>query len=173
MNKGRIHGKIKFFWRTSWNSIKSNNELRWEIRNFNIFGKRTQIQIHLIKNFLIWIKICGEIKEQKKDRKSIAKREKSEIKSKINLIYESKLQSNDTGWKIRRKTHNLTQDSTWNDPIDREIKTFSFCDFEDDSWHSWGKFSLIFWRNLTFNYFLNAEMSLQVKGRKRFKDSHV
>ena len=48
------------------------------------------------KNHSIWIKIRGEIKEQKLDRKSIANRERSEIKSKVNLIYNFKLQSNDT-----------------------------------------------------------------------------
>ena len=61
------------------------------------------------KNHSISIKICKEIKEQKLDGKLITKREKSEIKYKINLIYDSKLQSNDTGQNIRRKAHNLTR----------------------------------------------------------------
>ena len=42
------------------------------------------------------------------DRKSIVKREKIKIKYKINLIYDSKLQSNDRKQKIRRNTHNIT-----------------------------------------------------------------
>ena len=124
MNKGRIHREWKYFQRTLWKLIKSNTELRWEIRDFYRFRKRTQRRIHRIKNHSIWIKIHGEIKRQKSDRKSIIKREKSKIKSKINLIYNSKLKLNDTWQKIRRKTHNLTHDSTWNDPIDRRIKAF-------------------------------------------------
>ena len=50
VNKGQIHGEIrdrKIF----WNSIKSNDELRWEIRENNIFGKRTQKRIHGITRF--------------------------------------------------------------------------------------------------------------------------
>ena len=53
-----------------------------------------------------------------------ANREKFEIKSKINIIYDSKLQSNDARQKIKRKTHNLTRDSDRNDPIERRIKGF-------------------------------------------------
>ena len=75
--------------------IRSNRTMNLG-EKFDRFGKRTQRQIQKIKNYTIWIKICGEIREQKLDRKSIAKREKSEIKYKINLIYDSKLQSNDT-----------------------------------------------------------------------------
>ena len=36
------------------------------------------------------------------------RREKTEIKSKINLIYDSKVKDNDTGQKIRSKIYNLT-----------------------------------------------------------------
>ena len=39
------------------------------------------------------------------------KRDKFKIKYKVNLIYDSTLQSNDTRWKIRRKSHNLTKDN--------------------------------------------------------------
>ena len=59
--------------------------------DFNRFRKRTQRQIHRIKNHSIWMKIRGEIKERIRWKFSNAKREKSEIKSKINLIYDSKL----------------------------------------------------------------------------------
>ena len=59
--------------------------------DFDRFGKRTKKRIHEIKNHSIWINIRREIKEQKLDRKSIAKREKFEIKSKVNQIYDSKL----------------------------------------------------------------------------------
>ena len=34
VNKGRIHGKLGNFERYLWNSIKSDNELSLEIRNF-------------------------------------------------------------------------------------------------------------------------------------------
>ena len=48
--------------------------------DFSRYGKRTPRKIHIIKNHLIWIKILGEIKEQKLGRKSIVKREKTELK---------------------------------------------------------------------------------------------
>ena len=88
---GWIHGELRYFLDILWNSMKSNYELGYEIRDFDRFGKITQRRIHGIKNNLIWIKIRGDIKEQKLDRKSITKREKCEIKSKINLICDSKL----------------------------------------------------------------------------------
>ena len=110
------------------------------------------------------------MKEQKSYRKSIVKREKYKIKYKINLIYDSKLQSNDAGQNIRRKTHNLTQDSARNDPIDRQIKGFSICNFEDDCHHSRGELSLFFQRNLSFNHSLDTEMSLEEEKSQRFKD---
>ena len=63
------------------------------------------------------------------------KLKKFEIKPKINLIYDSKLQFNDAERKVRRKTHHLTRDSDRNDPINCRIKGFSFRDFEDDHRH--------------------------------------
>ena len=39
------------------------------------------------------------------------------MKIKINLIYDSKLKSNVRGRYIRMKKHNLTQNSSQNDPI--------------------------------------------------------
>ena len=74
--------------------------------------------------------------------------------------------------RIKRKTHNLTRDSARNDPIGRQIKGFSFCDFKDDRQHLRGKFSLFFRKNLTFNHSLDVEMSLE-KENKRFKDWDV
>ena len=71
------------------------------------------------------------------------------------------------------KTHNLTRDSDQNDPIDRQIKDFSFRDFKDDRRHSRGKFSLLFRQNLTFNHSINAKMSLEAIGSKRFNDGGV
>ena len=69
---------------------------------------RTPRRIHGIKNHSIWIKICGEIKEQKLDRKSIMRIEKTENLSKVQLIYESNLKDDHKRQKIRRKTHNPT-----------------------------------------------------------------
>ena len=96
------------------------------------------------KNHSIWIKIHVEIKEQKLGRNSIVRREKTEITSKINLIYDLKLKDNDTRQKIRMKTHNVTQSRAQIDPIDRQIKGFFFRNFEDEIRHSIGNFSLFF-----------------------------
>ena len=41
VNKCRIHGEIREFLRYSSNSIKSDDELRLEIRDFSKFGKKT------------------------------------------------------------------------------------------------------------------------------------
>ena len=64
------------------------------------------------------------------------KREKTEIISKIRLIYNLKLKYDVIRRKIKRKTRFLTQDSARNDPIDFRIKGFSFHDFEDSRRHS-------------------------------------
>ena len=53
---------------------------------------------------------------------SLTKREKVMKLSKIYLIYESKLKSNDIGQRIRRKTCNTTQNCAQNDPINHRIK---------------------------------------------------
>ena len=47
----------------------------------------------------------------------ISKREKMTQFYKIKLINASLLKSNVIGWKIRKKTHNLTQNHAQNDPI--------------------------------------------------------
>ena len=67
VNKGQFHRELRYFWGISWNSIKSDEELRWEIKDFDIFIKITQI--HGIKNYKICIKIPEEINEQKLDWK--------------------------------------------------------------------------------------------------------
>ena len=87
--------------------------------------------------------IRGDIKEQKLDRKSIAKREKFKIKSKIILIYDSNYNLMIHEERLAIK-HNLTQANDLNDPIDRRIKGFSFHNFKDDRQHSRGEFSLLF-----------------------------
>ena len=52
------------------------------------------------------------------------KRDKTKIKSKINLIYDSKMKFDVIGREIRRKIQILTQDSAQNDPIDCQIRGF-------------------------------------------------
>ena len=55
----------------------------------------------------------------------------TKIKTEIELNYDPKLQIDDIWRKIRGKTCNLTQDSDRNDPINRRIQCFLFCDFEN------------------------------------------
>ena len=64
MNKGRIHGDLGKILRYSWNLIKSNDKMSWELRDFSIFQKKTSRQIQKVKNYSIWICIGGTIKEQ-------------------------------------------------------------------------------------------------------------
>ena len=47
-------------------------------------------------------------------------------------------------WKIKRKTHNLTQIRALIDSIDHRNRGFSFYDFEDKIRHSRDDFSLFF-----------------------------
>ena len=68
MNKGRIQGELRYFWGILWNLTKSNDEMRWEIRDFDIIGKKTWRRIHGIKNNWIWIKIRGEIDVRIKEK---------------------------------------------------------------------------------------------------------
>ena len=60
---------------------------------------------------------------------------KTKIRIKINLIYDLKLKYNVIGREIRRKTQIVTRDSAQIDPIACHIKSFSFCEFEDDYQH--------------------------------------
>ena len=57
VNKGRIHRELGNFERYLWNSIKSDDDISLEIRQFIIVRKITQLQIHWIKNWVIWIRI--------------------------------------------------------------------------------------------------------------------
>ena len=106
--------------------------MKWAIKDVDRFRKITRNGIHIIKNHRIWIKIREEIVERIIDKFSNAKRDKSEIKNELNKIYDYILQSNDTPQKIRKRIHNLTRDRDRNDLINRQIKGFSFHDFEDD-----------------------------------------
>ena len=57
---------------------------------------------------------------------------KTEIKIKLNLIYDSKYKSNTRWWKIRIKTRNLTRSHARNDPINHWIQGFSLRDFRNE-----------------------------------------
>ena len=88
----------------------------------------------------------------------------------IKPMYDSILKHNDKSQMIRRKTHNLTQSRAQIDPIDCQIKGFSFRDFEAKIWHLIGNFSSFFRQNLDFRHSLDMEMSLEDEAIKRFKD---
>ena len=96
VNKGRIHREIRYFWEIFWSMIKSDNELVIEIRENGRFRKITQRRIHRIKNHSIWISIHREIKEQSGEKFLKIGRSKTEIKNKIKLNYDPKLQIDDT-----------------------------------------------------------------------------
>ena len=49
--------------------MKLDDKLRWEIKEIDVFIKKTPSKIYGIKNHAIWISISREIKEQNKDRK--------------------------------------------------------------------------------------------------------
>ena len=88
-----------------WNSVKSDNEMLIEIRDFDSFWKKTRRWIHRIKNHSIWIKIRGEIlNEQERNFRKI-KLQKTEIEIQIHLNYNSKLTSKAIQRNIRMK-HN-------------------------------------------------------------------
>ena len=60
--KGRIHGELGKFERYLSNSVKSDDEMRLEIREFMILRKITQFGFHEIKNQMIWMRIRRVIK---------------------------------------------------------------------------------------------------------------
>ena len=78
---------------------------------------------------------------------------------KLNLIYDSKCKINTKWWKIKMKTHNLTQISLWNDPINRRMHGFSFQISEYEVWSSRWQFSFLFVLNDDFIHSIGAEMS--------------
>ena len=82
---------------------------------------------------------------------------KTEIKIKLNLIYNSKLKSNAKWRKIKMKTHNLTQSCARNDLINRRMHGYSFRDFEDENWHSRCDFSLLLRSIFDFKISSDAE----------------
>ena len=61
VKKGRTHGELEKFERYLSNLIKTDDELSLEIKHFIILGKITQLQIHGMKNRVIWMRIRGVI----------------------------------------------------------------------------------------------------------------
>ena len=93
---------------------------------------------------------------------------KTIIKMKLNLIYNSKCKSNAKWWKIRMKTHNLTQSRARNDPINYRIQGFSFPDFENEVLHSICNCFQFPWSISDFKHSLDAETILEDEEIKRF-----
>ena len=96
VNKGRIHREIRYFQKIFWSMIKLDNELVIEIRENRRFRNITQRRIHGIKNHSIWISNRGEIKERRGEKFWKIGRSKTKIKNEIKLIYDPKLQIDDT-----------------------------------------------------------------------------
>ena len=71
------------------------------------------------------------------------------------------------------KRCNLAQSRTRNDPINRRIQGFSFCDFENEVQRSRCDFFRFFPPNLDFKPSLDAKISLEEEEFKRFKDCGV
>ena len=80
--KGRIHGELGKFEIYLWSSVKSDDEIRLEMREFMILRKITQFWIHGIKNQVIWIRIRREIKVWSLEKNSFRKTIKNQ---KLNL----------------------------------------------------------------------------------------
>ena len=75
--------------------------------------------------------------------------------------------SNAKWWKIKMKTHNLTQSRARNDPINCQIQGFSFRDFEDKNWRSRCDFSLFLRSKSDFKHSLDTETCQEAKEIKR------
>ena len=58
--KGRIHGELGIFERYSWNSVKSDDELRLEIGKFDILKR--QLKIESTESKIKWF--GGEFEEK-------------------------------------------------------------------------------------------------------------
>ena len=130
VNKGRIHRELGKFFRYLWNSIKSDNELSLGIRQFSILIKIYKFTEYKIKWFGLEFAKKSKFKNERKFYHEIWL--KTEIKLKLNLIYNSKCKSNAKWQKIKMKTRNLTQSRARNDPINRRIHGYSFRNFKDE-----------------------------------------
>ena len=82
---------------------------------------------------------------------------------KLNLIYDSKCKINTKWWNIKMKTHNLTQISLRNDPINRRMHGFSFQVSEDENWSSRCEFFFLFQSNFDFKHSMDVEIHQEYK----------
>ena len=96
VNKGRIHRELRNFRDIFWNLVKLDDELRWEIREIDVFRKKTQRSIRGIKNRSIWISNHGEIKDGSGMKFSESRRAPIEIKMKLNLNWNPNPKIDDT-----------------------------------------------------------------------------
>ena len=92
VNKGWIQRELRYFISVLWNSIKSDNEMRWEIMGFDKFLKITWRKINGIKNHWIWIKILRKINERIKEISNQENHEKPKLKLNwLNLWFKIKI----------------------------------------------------------------------------------
>ena len=96
VNKGRIHREFRYFWDIFWNLVKLDDELRWEIRENDVFRKITQRSIRGIKNRSIWISNHGEIKDGSGKKFSEIVKNTLEIEMKLNLNWSLNPKIDDT-----------------------------------------------------------------------------
>ena len=83
MNKGRIHKDLGNFLGVLQNLFKLDDKTRSEVRDFNIFGKKTSRKIHGIKITQFRSVFVEKSRNEIKIKKFIAKREKTVKFSKI------------------------------------------------------------------------------------------
>ena len=98
---------------------------------------------------------------------------KTEIKTKIKLIYDSKYKFNAKGRWTKMKTLNLTRSRARNDPINCRIQRFSFRDFENKVRRSRCDFFQFSQPILDFINSLDAKLSLEDEEVKRLSDCGV
>ena len=131
-----------------------------EFRILVFFSKKIPRRIHKLKNYSIWIIICGEIKKQNQGRKIDHKERENTETYKIWLIYCSKLKYKTTWRKIRKKTRNLTWNQTQNDQIHRQIKAFHFAFLKTRSRVQVANCSFFSQQNLDFKESSDMKMNL-------------
>ena len=102
--------------------------------------------------------------------KSITKRAKLNLICNIKLIYVSKLKSNVIGQNFMKKTCNLGQNCTQNDPINHRIKAFHSACWEINIWSSYYNFFLFSQWNLDFKHSPDVEMSQE---EEEARDSRI
>ena len=100
-----------------------DEKLRCKIRKIYKFDRR--LNDPSIKQKITQFGLISTKKSKREGVENHSKRERKMSKlTKINLIQAFTLKSNAKWQKIRRKTHNLTQNHSLNDPINHRIKPF-------------------------------------------------